>query len=597
MGLGAFSGLISCLAFFSGCGEQQGNRPSIASAVGGTSALATSGTGGGIDVGVVSAAGAGGADDCQRDVSLTAVTLGTPAPLDLVIVADDSQSLAWSRDDLSKGLGNLLRDVRGRDVRIFLLNPTQYGASSALAQEPLSGTSVVDWQDPATGKAYSNAMTTYVPACTDPSGTPIACPDSKGPTPFKVQGTWRFDMPAPLAVLRADMTDTEFAAEQAAVASAILAMGGTGSSYEQPLCTLSRYVSQAAALLPKNAVFLIISDEDDKSTPDKCLAGFTAELKRVRAEASLTPCTSNCDTYRYYADGDSNNKLFAFQCAAFDDTGREISGTRMENSASQGTPSCADVQPGACTADESKTVSTFCASGSTLVGCQRTCAASGAFCSVDLADASVNPCTQAFTKDGTKYANLAAYCTALRYGSNFHDCHGGGLSIDYVDSLSGSASRQPLMAGTTTADIANYFKTHADAAFATKSYLVEAIVLDSAFRCSLGAGQSYATNIASVVGDPKHLFPLCEPYAPALDGVLSFAQTLVQTSFPLSLQPDEHVTVVYVLDKSGTERELTSSQFTYDRATQTLNVQPTQLHASDSTLRVEVTSDCRPVVR
>lgn len=56
--------------------------------------------------------------------------LGEPAPFDLVIVADHSMSLAWSRDELSKGLQDLLANVEGRQVRVFLLTPTQYGASS-----------------------------------------------------------------------------------------------------------------------------------------------------------------------------------------------------------------------------------------------------------------------------------------------------------------------------------------------------------------------------------------------------------------------------------------------------------------------------------
>ena len=556
----------------------------------------TIGTGGSLGVEVSGPGGAGG-EECERDVSLTAVTLGAPAPFDLIIVADHSQSLAWSRDELSAGLKGLLEDVRGRDVRVFLLTPTQYGASSEKAQMPLGGPSVVNWQDPATGKAYTNAMTTFVKSCTDPNGAPIACPEKDGTTPYKAEGTWRFDMPDPIATLRTDMSEAEFATEQAAVADAILAIGGTGSPYEQPLCTLSRYVSQAPEKLPKNAVFLLISDEDDKSTPDKCLAGYSAELKQTKSEASVTPCSTGCDTYRYYADGDASNKTFTFKCAAFDDTGQQISGTEQENTAYQGTPSCADVQAGACTTDEAKTVSTFCASGSTLVSCTRGCSANMASCSVDLSDAATNPCTQAFTKNGVNYDNLAAYCKAVGLGSSFDNCRGGGLDIEYLDTFSGSYAPRPLTPGTTAAEIGSYFKSRADAAFGRSSYLVEAIIFDPTFSCELGAGQSYATTLAGVVADPKHVFPLCQPYAPALDGVLGFAQTLVQTSFRVDLEPDEHITFVHVTDQSGTERALAASQFSYDPTTRTLSIQPSSVNATDRTLRVEITSDCRPIVR
>jgi hypothetical protein len=216
---------------------------------------------------------------------------------------------------------------------------------------------------------------------------------------------------------------------------------------------------------------------------------------------------------------------------------------------------------------------------------------------VDLPDATVNPCTQAFSKNGTRYDNLAAYCKATGFGSSFSNCRGGGLDIGYADSFSGSYVPTALTPGTTAADIGNYFKTRADSAFGRSSYLVEAIVFDPAFSCSLGAGQSYATTIAGVVGDRNHVFPLCEPYAPALKGVLSFAQALVQTSFPVTLQPDEHVTFVHVTDQSGVERPLAPTEFNYDRATGTLNIQPTSLTGADRTLRVEITSDCRPIIR
>lgn len=591
--LGAVAALPAC-----GSDKHSGGGDPVPSSAGSGPILET-GTGGSLSVDVSplgGAAGAGG-EDCERDVSLTAVTLGAPAPFDLVIVADHSQSLAWSRDELAEGLKGLLEDARGRDVRIFILTPTQYGASSAEAQMPLGGTSVVDWKDPATGQAYTNAMTTFVKSCTDPSGGPIACPASNEMTPHKEEGTWRFDMPAPIATLRTDMNEAEFAAQQTAVADAILAIGGTGSPYEQPLCTLSRYVSQAPEKLPKNAVFLLISDEDDTSAPNKCLVGYHSEVTQTKSEASATPCSASCDTYRYSADGASNNKTLTFNCAAFDDTGKEIAGTELENTAYQGTPSCAEVQAGACTADEEKTVLNFCAGGSRVVSCVRGCLPNASTCSVDLADPNVNPCTQAFSKNGIEYANLAAYCKAVGFGSSFSNCRGGGLDITYVDTVSGSYAPEPLTPAATAADLGRYFRARADATFGSSNYLVEGIIFDPAFSCALGAGQSYGTTLAGVVGDRKRLFPLCEPYAPALDGVLSFAQTLVQTSFSLALEADEQVTFVHVTDQFGAERALGPSEFTYDRTTRILAILPSSLNASDRTLRVEITSDCRPIIK
>lgn len=541
-------------------------------------------------------AGAAGSS-CERDVSLTAVVLGAPAPFDLVIVADHSESLAWSRDELSSGLQNLLTNVRGRAVRIFLLTPTQYGESSSQALLPLQGTPVVPWQDPATGKAYQDAATNYSQVCTNPEGAVIDCPSALGPDPYHVAGTWSFALPEPIAVLSSDMTDADFAAEQSAVADAILAIGGTGSPHEQPLCTLSRYITQAKSALPEHAVFLVISDEDDVSLPADCLVGFTGDVTATKNENGTTPCSSGCDAYRYGMTGDSFAKGLPFECAAFDDLGNRIAGSEQTGYAYQGQlPSCDGIVPGPCTADEQQSVGFFCESGKVVVSCNRECStSSGLTCSVDLHDPSVNACTDAFTYNSVRYENLAAYCATL--GSGWKNCTGGGVNIQYAQSLSGSATKQSLMSGTTTLDMALYFRGMADAAFAPGAYRTEAIVFEPSFSCALGTGQSYASNLAKLVGDDTRLFPLCEPYAPALAGVLDFAQALIQTSFHLTLKPDEDVTAVTVVDDHGNERTIAGNDFTYDRNTGVLTIVLSALHATDATLHVEITSDCRPIVR
>jgi len=66
-------------------------------------------------------------------VNLRGVTITRPVPFDVVIVADNSDSLSWSRDSLSAGLKNLLSRVHGHEARFFVLTTTQYGASSQAA--------------------------------------------------------------------------------------------------------------------------------------------------------------------------------------------------------------------------------------------------------------------------------------------------------------------------------------------------------------------------------------------------------------------------------------------------------------------------------
>src|SRR5213083_2298 len=119
-----------------GCGSgTQGPASELTAEVagaGGSGFALPGGVGGGFFVASAGEAGAGA--KCERNVSLAAVTLGEPQPFDLIIVADNSDSVAWSRNELSTGLHDLLTQVQGRAVRVFLLTPTQYGASSAAAQ-------------------------------------------------------------------------------------------------------------------------------------------------------------------------------------------------------------------------------------------------------------------------------------------------------------------------------------------------------------------------------------------------------------------------------------------------------------------------------
>jgi hypothetical protein len=545
-----------------------------AAATGGAAHGGDSGSGGGMVSGApaIPVEPAEPPPDCRRDVSLTAVTLSEPPPFDLIIVADHSGSLAWSRDELSSGLRTLLDDVRGRSVRVFLLTPTQYGASSALAQMPLSGESLVLWQDPSTGQAYENAVTNFVRTCTDLDGAPIDCPDIKGTTPHKIRGEWVFEMPPPIAVLTPELDASAFAAEQARVTDAILGLGGSGSSLEQPLCTLGRYVSQDELLLPDHAVFLIVSDEDDTSLPRECLVGYDAELGEVGQR--FGPCSGECDAYRYAIRGTARFEQLAMRCQAFDDLGNPVPNTESMSSLSDGSlTGCESIGPGPCSEEEKAKAAPFCPPGLGFVDCTRECPEVELDCSVDRPNADTDLCTQSFQQNGSS-----------------------GIDRLPVQSLSGSMSPRPLAVGTETADLARYVRTTATAKFGAANYLTEAIVLDPQFSCEVNAGQSHATNLVDFVSDRKYVFPLCESYAPALNGVWGFAQSLVTTEYPLMLEFDEHVSAVVIVAKDGSERALDSTQYSHDEASGVLTIDRQALRATDATLRVEVTSECRKTI-
>src|SRR5205823_2663339 len=141
------------------------------------------------------------------------------------------------------------------------------------------------------------------------------------------------------------------------------------------------------------------------------------------------------------------------------------------------------------------------------------------------------------------------------------------------------------------------FRSQATAAFGADQYLVETIALAPSFSCKLGPGQSYATNLVQLAGKSEDVFPLCESYAGALRGVVDFSQNLVQTDFMVPIAADESITAVHVVGQDGSDRTLATSNYRYDRASQVFDVQKSALGATDATLRVEITSDCRPIIR
>jgi hypothetical protein len=216
-------------------------------------------------------------------------------------------------------------------------------------------------------------------------------------------------------------------------------------------------------------------------------------------------------------------------------------------------------------------------------------------CWLDRSDASVDLCTSPFDEAGRSYTNLTNYCAAFG-GTGWGNCTSSGIDRETQRSVVGSYRARPLVEGETTADLARYVRSTANSAFGTENYQVEAIVFDESFSCTLNAGQSYATNLISFVGDPERVFSLCGSYAPALDGVWTFAQTLVQTDFHVELKSDEHVTGVTIIAQDGSERALPATAYTVDEATGTLKVERSAFQANDASLRVEVTSECRKII-
>jgi len=560
--------------------------------------IAGAGRSGGNGLDVMQGGNGGGGPKCTRVETISALAIERPEPFDVVIVADHSGSLSWSRDSLSAGLKNLLAYAHGQQVRFFLLTPTQYGASSAAA--PTTGNlQLVAWKDPSTNEPYLHAITEFNEVCTDVTGAKFDCAKreeayGKGIT---IKGTWDFQMPAAIAAITPDMTLSQIDEQQRKIAEGILALGSNGAQSEQPICTLNRYIAQGAASLPKHAVFVILSDEDDHSTPGECLASYTYQ---ERADGKNdAPCTQNCDVYRFEALYSRPTEAVEYDCVPVDDQGVH----HPENATQQATvsgagPTCTPNSVTSCGAPELELAREFCNNGHVPENCKATCTGgSGYYCTLDRPTATPDLCTTAFSLNGTSYSNFPDYCQRTHNGDGpFNGCHSGGYDVGVSPRYVGTETISPLLDVPTLADMAAHFRSSADVIFGKAEYFVESIVLDPAFTCPVKAGQSYGTTLETLATSSSDIFPLCSDYAPALQRIQSFAKHLVKNEFPLELASDEELDAVAAIDVNGQRRPLADSEFHYDRAQNLLVIAPSVLSPSDLTLDLTVADTCIEVV-
>jgi hypothetical protein len=537
---------------------------------------------------------------CERQVDLSVLTLGEPPPFDVVIVADHSDSLSWSRADLAAGLADLLTNVRGRAVRFFLMTPTQYGDSSAAALEPISGDPMVDWQDPATGKGYPDPVTEYKQTCADASGKVIVCPDPvKATEDYAAHGVWELRTGEPIAVTSKDMTDAQVQAEAARIRQAILDLPQGGSPHEAPLCTIGRYLSQPETRLPDHAVILVISDEDDTSTVKDCVATFEGGIKTETIDLRR-PCSQNCDLTRFMMTGPSTNYRLEGTCVFANDRGELDRSLTQKVNASTGESSCTPGSPAVCTPEHRTILGNNCLPSYVVDTCNAVCShrQEAYQCFLEFPASGANLCTQPFDYGGKHYANFPEYCNTERTSpAPWQGCHSEGIAVEPFVSRHAYSNTTTVMPGYATSEMVAYAKKKADAVFGQGAYLFGVIGFTPGASCVPKAGQSHASNLAGLLRNADHVFPICEPYGPALGSISAFGESLVQTVFQVPVSGGERVESVLVTGADGKERRLSVSDYTHDRATGRLTVGMGVLTAQDRSLRVEVVDPCVPIIR
>lgn len=593
------------------CGSTKRNQahdspPAAAAGGNGNSGGASSTSSSSVTGSIVVSGGGSGADgplgECRREVSFEGVTLETPPAFDVVIVADNSESLSWSREDLAQGLSELMENVYGHAVRFFVLTPTQYDETSAQAIELRTGEELVNWRDSVTGEPYTHAVTRYVQSCTDALGQELLCPGYPAPDlEFDLEGTWEFVMPEPVAHLDSDMTLAALEAERNKVVEAILALGTQGSSEEQPLCTLTRYLDQPARLLPDRAVFLVISDEDDTASVDSCLAKYS--YSQVPSSSSLVEgCTQNCDSYRFYVTRQVSQHTLEFVCAPVDDFGNIGSEDtwRTDTLPIAGDDTCEGLTEQPCTSDEEARAQAVCDGGFIVQRCLRSCVdgARTDYCGYSSADDTLDLCATAFEAGGTRYANIADYCETTRQQTGWGPCNVTGYTLEDVPATwSKSGGARPLVQANTLQDMIYLFHADARRAFGEENYFVDTILFTREATCEPQAGQSYATELAQLATSPEHVHPICESYAPVFSTVKAFARGLLQTEYPLELGERESIEAVVVENRDGNTRELEPADYDYDEDENLLYIDEGALRASDLGLSVQVVDPCAPPIK
>ena len=541
-------------------------------------------------------------DACRRVVSLEGVTLDTPPPFDVVIVADNSESLSWSREDLAQGLSELVANVHGHAVRFHVLSPTQYGERSAEAINLETGEPLVRWRDPVSNVPYTGEVTQYVRSCIDDLGQEMVCPGYPLPNlAFEMEGRWEFVMPEPVAELDSDMSGEELNAQRQKVVDAILDLGISGSSDEQPLCTLTRYLKQPEVRLPERAVFLVIADEDDTNSADNCLGSY--EFSRIASISSQREygCTQNCDAYDYRMTRVASHNSLSFSCAPTDDLGEllPVDTWTSETVTLANTDSCGGTTSAACSADHLETAASRCPSGDTIQNCTWSCLenATEDVCGVVGTEGNVDFCSQSFKFGDTQYDNLLDFCATNQEGGGWGTCSRLGFTVNAGASFSTNGWIRDAMQANSAEDLVHLFHTDADRIFGTDNYFVESIVYEPGGACTPAAGQSYATELMKISSSPEQVYSICESYAPALTHVNDFAQGLLKTEYSVELDSRESIEGITVTSRDGTERQLLPEDYVYDEDTALLQIKSEALRSSDLTLEVEVVDPCAPIIR
>jgi hypothetical protein len=459
----------------------------------------------------------------------------------------------------------------------------------------------VRWSDPVSNEPFTGAVTNYVQTCLDDLGQDMVCPSPPLPNlDFELEGRWEFTMPEPVAELNSAMTTEQLSAERAKVVEAILALGISGSTDEQPLCTLTRYINQAQVHLPERAVFLVIADEDDTNSAESCFYAYEFSQYSTLSSQRDYSC-SDCDAYTFQASRVASRNTLQFFCAPTDDLGQVLTPDTWsaETVSLPLTDHCGGMASSACSQEELDKASDRCTSGDIVQDCIKTCEEDSVQepCGLTVLQPT-DLCSAAFTTGDIRYDNFMDYCEQTTGKAGWSNCSSIGFTTHAAGTtFSHYGATRAVVRANSAEDLIHLFHSEAARVFGSDNYFVESIVFPPGGPCTPAQGQSYASELMKVASSPEQVYPICESYAPALSHVNDFARGLLQTEYALHLESRESIESITVHSRDATERQLAPQDYQYDPDAAVLHINEDALRSADIDLKVEVVDPCAPIIR
>lgn len=236
-------------------------------------------------------------------------------PTKVLFVVDNSRTMELSQKYLAEGVKTLASSLKGFDANFYIYTTTDShkdkldsnGNPRFTDDKPLlSSTPAKNCQwselDPKTG------LISMKTGGECPNNQPISY---NSETLYSLNNSLVTDLQ-----LRSGDDESKIEETSRKLASAITNVGIDGSSTETGICSLVRAVYNDAAngIFKKgdNAAMVVLSDENDSSSPLSCLSRTTKEetFNGKKSEmASCNPSTENCDTVDYEVKYNAINEI------------------------------------------------------------------------------------------------------------------------------------------------------------------------------------------------------------------------------------------------------------------------------------------------